>query len=181
MLQITVPISPEGWDEMKQEFVEPQEKILQLEHSLISISKWESKWHKAFLSKNDKTEEEVFDYVKCMTLTPNVDPSIYDHLTADNVKQIKAYIDDPMSATIVPKGPEGKNNHEVVTSELIYYWMISLTIPLECQKWHLNRLLKLIEVCNYKNTPPKKRSKSEIMRSNAALNAARRRQSGSRG
>ena len=103
MLQITVPISPEGWDEVKQEFVEPQEKILQLEHSLISISKWESKWHKAFLSKNDKTEEEVFDYVKCMTLTQNVDPSVYDHLTADNVNQIKAYIDDPMSATIVMK------------------------------------------------------------------------------
>lgn len=181
MLQIVVPISPEGWDERKQEFVEPEEKILQLEHSLISISKWESKWHKAFLSKNEKTDEETFDYIKCMTLTQNVDPSIYDHLTTDNVNQIKAYIDDPMSASIVPKSPEGKNNHEVVTSELIYYWMISLTIPLECQKWHLNRLLKLIEVCNYKNTPPKKRSKSEIMRSNAALNAARRRQYGTRG
>lgn len=181
MLQIVVPISPEGWDERKQEFVEPEEKILQLEHSLISISKWESKWHKAFLSKNEKTDEETFDYIKCMTLTQNVDPSIYDHLTTDNVNQIKAYIDDPMSASIVPKPSEGKNNHEVVTSELIYYWMISLTIPLECQKWHLNRLLKLIEVCNYKNTPPKKRSKSEIMRSNAALNAARRRQYGTRG
>jgi hypothetical protein len=181
MLQIVVPISPEGWDERKQEFVEPEEKILQLEHSLISISKWESKWHKAFLSKNEKTDEETFDYIKCMTLTQNVDPSIYDHLTTDNVNQIKAYIDDPMSASIVPKSSEVKNNHEVVTSELIYYWMISLTIPLECQKWHLNRLLKLIEVCNYKNTPPKKRSKSEIMRSNAALNAARRRQYGTRG
>lgn len=181
MLQILVPTSPEGWDEENQEFIEPKTKELQLEHSLISISKWESKWHKAFLSNNDKTEEELLDYIKFMTLTSNVDCDIYNYLTIENIKSIKNYIYDPMSATIVPKMPGNKNNREVVTSELIYYWMISLGIPMECQKWHLNRLLKLIEVCNYKNTPPKKRSKSEIMRSNAALNAARRRQYGTRG
>lgn len=181
MLQISIPISPEGWDEEKQEFVEPQEKILQLEHSLVSVSKWESKWHKAFLTNNSKTDEEMFDYIRCMTITQNVDPSLYNYLTANNVEQIKAYIEDPMSATIISKGSEGKSNREIVTSELIYYWMISLNIPMECQKWHLNRLLKLIEVCNIKNTPPKKRSKSDIMRSNAALNAARRKQLGTKG
>ena len=181
MLQITVPISPEGWDEERQEFVDPQVKILQLEHSLVSISKWESKWHKAFLSKKDKTEEEIFDYVKCMTLTQNVDPSVYDHLTVDNVNQIKAYIEDPMTATVINTNSSDKSNKETVTSELIYYWMIALNIPSEYQKWHINRLLKLIEVCNIKNSPPKKRSKSDIMRSNAALNAARRKQLGTRG
>ena len=181
MLQITVPISPEGWDEERQEFVDSQVKTLQLEHSLVSISKWESKWHKAFLSKKDKTEEEIFDYIKCMTLTQNVDPSVYDHLTVDNVNQIKAYIEDPMTATVINTNSSDKSNKETVTSELIYYWMIALNIPSEYQKWHINRLLKLIEVCNVKNSPPKKRSKSDIMRSNAALNAARRKQLGTRG
>lgn len=182
MLQIVVPISPEGWDERKQEFVEPETKILQLEHSLVSISKWEAKWHKPFLSKNDKTDEETFDYIKCMTLTQNVDPSVYDHLTVTNVDQIKEYIENPMSATTVNIRSEDKNNNkEVVTSELIYYWMIALNIPSEYQKWHLNRLLKLIEVCNVKNAPPKKRSKGDIMRSNAALNAARRKSLGTKG
>ena len=181
MLQITVPISPEGWDEERQEFVDPQVTTLQLQHPLASISKWESKWHKAFLSKKDKTEEEIFDYIKCMTLTQNVDPSVYDHLTVDNVNQIKAYIEDPMTATVINTNSSDKSNKETVTSELIYYWMIALNIPSEYQKWHINRLLKLIEVCNVKNSPPKKRSKSDIMRSNAALNAARRKQLGTRG
>ena len=181
LLQITVPISPEGWDEERQEFVDPQVKTLQLEHSLVSISKWESKWHKAFLSKKDKTEEEIFDYIKCMTLTQNVDPSVYDHLTVDNVNQIKAYIEDPMTATVINTNSSDKSNKETVTSELIYYWMIAVNIPSEYQKWHINRLLKLIEVCKVKNSPPKKRSKSNIMRSNAALKAARRKQLGTRG
>lgn len=181
MLQITIP-AVEAWDESRQEFVGVKEQTLQLEHSLVSLSKWESRWHKAFLSKNDKTEEELRDYIRCMTLTQNVNPNVYLFLTNENLRQIKEYIDDPMSATVITSTPRGnKSSREVVTSELIYYWMIALNIPPEYQKWHLNRLLKLIEVCNIKNTPPKKRSKSEIMRSNAALNAARRRQYGSRG
>lgn len=181
MLQITIP-AVEAWDESRQEFVGVKEQTLQLEHSLVSLSKWESRWHKAFLSKNDKTEEELRDYIRCMTLTQNVNPNVYLFLTNENLRQIKEYIDDPMSATVITSTPSGnKSSREIVTSELIYYWMIALNIPPEYQKWHLNRLLKLIEVCNIKNTPPKKRSKSEIMRSNAALNAARRRQYGSRG
>lgn len=181
MLQIVVPISPEGWDERRQEFVAPRTQILQLEHSLVSLRKWESKWCKPFLSKTDKTDEEVLDYVKCMTLTQHVDPEIYDHLTADNYREINKYIEAPMTATTFSEDKTSKGSREIVTAELIYHWMIALNIPFECQKWHLNSLLTLIRVCNIKNSPPKKMSKSDLMRRNAALNASRRRQHNSRG
>lgn len=181
MLQITIPVSPEGWDEEKQEFVTPKEQTLQLEHSLVSLSKWESKWCKAFLTKAPKTPEETLDYIRCMTLTQNVNPDVYNHITTANVEQVNDYIGAPMTATYFSEDKKGKSNNEVVTSELIYYWMIALNIPFECQKWHLNRLLTLIRVCNIKNAPPKKRSTKEIMSRNAALNAARRKQFNSRG
>lgn len=181
MLQVVVPMSPEGWDDEKQEFVEPKTVVLELEHSLVSVSKWESKWKKAFLSKKEKTNEEIFDYVKCMTLTPDVDPEVYSHLTAANFKAIQEYIDDSMTATYFSEEKGGKRSNEVVTAELVYYWMIALTIPFECQYWHLNKLLTLVRVCNVKNQPPKKTSKSEIMKRNAALNEARRKQLNSRG
>ena len=174
MLTITVPISPEGWDEVKQEFVEPKTQTLQLEHSLVSLSKWESKWQKPFYSKKEMSEEETLDYIKCMTLTKNVDPDVYNHLTNENVKDVIDYIGNPMTATTFGKDDKTQNNREVITSELIYYWMSSSNIPFECQKWHLNRLITLIRVCSIKNTPPKKRSKRDIMSRNAALNAARR-------
>lgn len=181
MLQVVVPMSPEGWDDEKQEFVEPKTVVLELEHSLVSVSKWESKWKKAFLSKKEKTSEEIFDYIKCMTLTPNVDPEVYSHLTAANFKAIQEYIDDSMTATYFSEEKGGKRSNEVVTAELVYFWMIALTIPFECQHWHLNKLLTLVRVCNIKNQPPKKTSKSEIMKRNAALNEARRKQLNSRG
>ena len=181
MLTITVPISPEGWDEEKQEFVEPKSQTLQLEHSLVSLSKWESKWQKPFYSKKDMSNEETLDYIKCMTLTKNVDPDVYNHLTQENIKTILDYIGNPMTATTFGKETNSGNNREVITSELIYYWMIASNIPFECQKWHLNRLITLIRVCSIKNTPPKKRSKRDIMSRNAALNAARRKQFNSNG
>ena len=181
MLTIDVPISPEGWDDEKQEFVEPKTQTLQLEHSLVSLSKWESKWHKPFYSKKELTSEELLDYIRCMTLTKNADPDVYNHLTEKNVKEIKDYIDDPMTATTFSKDGKGPGNGEIVTSELIYYWMIASNIPFECQKWHLNRLITLIRVCGVKNTPPKKRSKRDIMSRNAALNAARRKQMNTKG
>lgn len=176
MLQITVPVSPEGWDEKKQEFIEPKVQILQLEHSLISLSKWESKWCKPFLSSKEKTSEETMDYIKCMTITQNVDPDVYNHLTAKNIEDINNYIYAPMTATTFSEDRNGKSNREIITSELVYYWMVALQIPFECQKWHLNRLLTLIRVCNVKNQPPKKMSKRDVMSRNAALNAARRKQ-----
>lgn len=180
MLQITIP-AMELWDENTQEFVYGKEQTLQLEHSLVSLSKWESKWHKAFLTNVEKTVEETLDYIKCMTLTQNVKPEVYNRLTQENIIQVNEYIQAPMTATVFSEDKNGKRSREVVTSELIYYWMIALNIPFECQKWHLNRLLTLIRVCNIKNEPPKKRSKRDIMSRNAALNAARRQQYNTKG
>lgn len=179
MLRITIPAA-EQWDERKQEFISTKECSIQLEHSLVSLSKWESKWNKPFLGKDNKTEEEIIDYVRCMTITQNVDPNVYYAMSNDNIKAIRNYIDEPMTATTI-KEMGSKTNREIITSELIYYWMIALNIPFECQKWHLNRLLTLIRVCNIKNQPPKKMKQSEIMRQNAALNAARKKQLNSRG
>lgn len=173
MLQITVP-EVEYWDEKNEEFISTKEVTLSLEHSLVSLSKWESKWHKAFLGKEEKTTEELIDYIKCMTLTQNVSDEVYNRLNSDNVQKIKEYIEDSHTATFIYDDPNAPKSRETVTSELIYYWMVALNIPFECQKWHLNRLLTLIRVCNIKNKPPKKMSQRQIMSRNAALNAARR-------
>lgn len=181
MLRLVVQLSPEGWDEQKEEFVEAKTQVLQLEHSLVSLSKWESKWCKPFLTDNNKTEEELLDYIKFMTLTQNVDPEVYSHLSRENYQQINDYINAPMTATTFSENRQGKRNREVITSELIYYWMVALNIPFECQKWHLNRLITLVRVCNIKNEPPKKRSKRETASNYAALNAARRKQFNSKG
>lgn len=181
MLQITIrPF--ELWDEVKQEFISYKKaQVLQLEHSLISISKWEQKWHKAFLSKNDKTYEETIYYIQCMTLTQNVDPISYYFISDDDMNRINEYISDSMTATFFMEDKKPARSSEIVTSELIYYWMITLGIPFECQKWHLNRLLTLIKICQIKNAPPKKRSKRDIMAQNAALNAARRKRLNTKG
>lgn len=180
MLRIEIP-ERELFDEATSSFITAKRASLQLEHSLVSLSKWESKYCKAFLSKQDKTFKETLDYVKCMTLTQNVDPEVYNYLTNSNIDQVNQYIEAPMTATYFSKDKTGKTNSEQITAELIYYWMIALNIPFECQKWHLNRLLTLIRVCNIKNQPPKKRSRKEIMNRNAALNAARRKQLNTRG
>ena len=181
MLRLAIPISTEGWDEKTETFVEPVYRTIQLEHSLVSLSKWESKWCKPFLTKQNKTYEETVDYIKCMTLTQNVDPEVYKHLTDDNIDKVNAYIDAPMTATWFTEDKKSKSSREQVTSEIIYYWMISLGIPFECQKWHLNRLLTLIKVCNIKNQPSKKMSMKDVISRNAALNAARRKQLNSKG
>lgn len=180
MLQIVIP-SSEQYDEEKQEFVYTKEYTLQLEHSLVSISKWESKWCKSFLTSKDKSYEETLDYIKCMTLTQNLDSQVFNNLSNDSIEKINKYIEAPMTATFFSEDKSSKSNREIVTSELIYYWMIALNIPFECQKWHLNRLLTLIRVCNIKNQPPKKRSRKEIMSRNAALNASRRNQLNTKG
>lgn len=172
MLQITIPAMNDLWDERNQQFLSIKETTIQLEHSLLSISKWESKWNKSFINTKDKTEDELIDYIKCMTITKNVDPNIYVCLTAENIQEIVNYINAPMTATTIRD--TGKSNHEIVTSELIYYWMISLNIPVKFEKWHLNRLITLIRVCSIKNQPAKKMSRGEIMQRNAALNAARK-------
>ena len=181
MLRLVVPISPEGWDEQKEEFVEAKTQVLQLEHSLVSLSKWESKWCKPFLSNEQKSDEEILDYIKYMTLTQNINTDVYAHLTTDNFKEIDRYINAPMTATTFSEDKNNRHSREIITSELIYYWMVALNIPFECQKWHLNRLLTLIRVCNVKNQPPKKMSKRNTASRYAQLNAARRQQLGTRG
>ena len=167
------------WDERNQQFLSIKETTIQLEHSLLSISKWESKWNKSFINTKDKTEDELIDYIKCMTITKNVDPNIYVCLTAENIQEIVNYINAPMTATTIRD--TGKSNHEIVTSELIYYWMISLNIPVKFEKWLLNRLITLIRVCSIKNQPAKKMSRGEIMQRNAALNAARKKRWNTKG
>lgn len=181
MLQLIIPDSDELWDEKKEEFVYRKGQTLQLEHSLVSLAKWESKWCVPFLSKKDKTLEETLDYIKCMTIMQNVNPEVYLNLTQENVDAVNAYINAPMTATYFSNEKATGPNNEQVTSEIIYYWMIALNIPPEYQKWHLNRLLTLIKVCNIKNQPPKKHSRREIMRRNTALNAERRKRLGTKG
>lgn len=185
-LPITIPKGTKQlYNEQKNEFTDiviPKDIELVLEHSLVSISKWESKWHKPFLSKEPKTTEETLDYIRCMTITQNIKPEVYLCLTDKNIKEIKDYIDNPMTATTIRQDPNAPRSREIVTSELIYYWLITLGMDIEVfQKWHLNRLLTLINVCNIKNSPPKKMSQRQLMNRNTALNAARRRQLNSRG
>lgn len=180
MLQIVVP-EIELFDEASSEFISLNEQPLLLEHSLVSLSKWESKWNKAFLSSAEKSTEEIIDYVRCMTITKGVNPLTYKCLTSDNLNAINEYINAPMTAThFYNERKVNPMSRDVVTSELIYYWMIAFNIPFECQKWHLNRLLTLIKVCNLKSDT-KKMSKSEIMRRNKALNEARKRKLNTKG
>lgn len=181
MLYITIPAT-ELWDEINQEFITTKATTLQLEHSLVSISKWEAKWQKPFLTKDPKTSEETLDYIKCMTLTQNVNPKTYERLSYQNVTDINNYVESAMTATTINDQKTTRpGNQEQITSELIYYWMIALNIPFECQKWHLNRLLMLIRVCNIKNKPPEKIGRRERLSRNAALNAARRKQLNTKG
>lgn len=173
MLKVTVPPG-EFYDSVKNEFRVTKEQELTLEHSLVSISKWESKWCKPFLSATKMSQDEVLDYIRCMTLTQNVDPMVYYAITSDVFKEITDYMNRPMTATTFRKNDASSSSSEVITSEIIYYWMIELGIPIEFAKWHINRLLTLIRVCNIKRQPPKSIPKSELYARNKALNDARR-------
>ena len=179
MLKVTIP-AIEFYDEEINEFLSSKEQTIQLEHSLVSLSKWESKWNKPFLSKEAKSTKETIDYIRCMTITQNVDNFIYENLSESIVKEISEYIEKPMTATTF-SALKHSPTREVITAELIYYWMITLNIPFECQKWHLNKLLTLINVCSIKNSPPKKMSSREIIDRNRALNELRKKNMDSRG
>ena len=181
MLTIFVP-AKEVWDEKSEQFITTNACTLQLEHSLVSLSRWEAKWCKAFLSEFvEKTDEEAIDYIRCMTIN-HVTSDVYYALSSDDIQKIADYINAPMTATTFSDQQKyGPRNRDVVTSELIYYWMVALQIPFECQKWHLNRLLTLIQVCNIKNQPPKKMKRADILSRNASLNAARRAKLGTKG
>lgn len=177
--EITIP-AMEFYDERKNEFVEIKEQTIVIKHSLVSLSKWEAKWHKPFLSSVQKSWDESIDYVRCMTLTQKVNPLVYSAITPAIFNEINEYIDDPMTARKF-REDENRGRSEPITSELIYYWMISLGIPMECQKWHLNRLLALIRLCSIKNTPPKKGHSMNYLQQRNALNASRRKALHSRG
>ena len=179
MKKIVVP-SKEFFNEETSEFVTTKETTLCIEHSLLSISKWESIWHIPFLQKKPKTTEQAISYIECMTINGPIDKNVYSALSNQNLHDVQMYIDDPMTATTF-SDIGGKKSNEVITSELIYYWMIALNIPFECQKWHINRLLTLIRVCNIKNSPPKKMSKQSVLSRNRALNEARRKRLGTKG
>ena len=174
MLSITIE-STELFDESKNEFIQIKGQTIQLEHSLVSISKWESKWKKPYLVKNPpKTKEEALDYVRCMTITQNVNPMLYKCLSVQNFQDIQAYIEDPMSATTFPK--DTRINRDIITSEVIYYAMFANNVPLDCQKWHLNRLLNVLKIFSIQNQPKKKMSKAQIMERNRAINEMRKAQ-----
>jgi len=175
MLQLEIP-TREFFDEDSSSFVVYTKESLQVEHSLVSLSKWESKWCKPFLSQTPKTHEEMVDYIRCMTIAQNVKPETLLYLPQSTFDAIDAYINAPMTATWFNDNKTTSKGREIITSELIYYWMVSHSIPFECQKWHLNRLLTLIRVCNIKNQPQKKQSQKEMLANRTALNQSRKSQ-----
>lgn len=178
-LQIFVP-GRELYNRQTCEFITVKDTNLLLEHSLVSISKWESKWEIPYLTRKEKTDEQVLDYIRCMTLTKNVDPNVYLALTERNLLDIRDYIEKKQTATTINHtGQKGSNR--VVTSELIYCWMIMQNIPKEFEKWPLNRLMTLIEVCGIENNPKKKRGFKETQDYYSKINKARRAKYGSKG
>lgn len=188
MLDIIIPEQHyEFYDDINEVFLPPinvKETKIQIEHSLISIRKWEQKWQKPFLQNVEKTYEEITDYIRCMTLTHGIDPEVYRWIPKSVIKEVIEYINNPMTATWFSDNNlvgAQKNSRETVTAEIIYYWMIALNIPIEFQKWHLNQLLTLIKVVNIKNGKPKKMNKRDAARERAALNKKRREQFNSNG
>ena len=175
MLKLTIP-GTEYFDPESSTFETVGDVELELEHSLVSLSKWESKYKRPFLSNEKKTIEETFYYIEAMIISPIYPSDIVRRLTDKEISQINDYIESTESATTFGIMPERKGVGEVITSELIYYWMVAFTIPFECERWHLNRLFALVRICNIKNQKQKKMSKSEIARRNRDLNDLRRAQ-----
>jgi hypothetical protein len=179
MLKVTVVLE-EGYDEQTQEFVVMSSRELKLEHSLVSLSKWESQFEKPFLSTEEKTQDEILWYIRAMSHA-EIPPEVFAKITPGNISDIQSYISAKMTATWFKEEKAATFSREVITAELIYYWMIGLSVPFECQHWHLNRLLTLIRVCNEKNKPAKKRSARDIAAERRSINEARLKATGSRG
>lgn len=173
------------WDPVNERFLKEKDIPLTLEHSLLSISKWEQKWKIHFLGNKNLTPEQFIDYIRCMCITPNIDPGIFPKIPQDIVKEIIAYIEDPMTATVITEPPGTKPNQnriKIITNEVVYYWMSALQIPFDpCERWHFNRLMTLIRVASIEQQPDKKMSRKDAMAQQRALNAARRAKHGTRG
>lgn len=181
MLQITLP-SGRFFDEETEDFVVFPQVTLKLEHSLISIHKWESKWHKSYLNNQNPSIEEQLDYIRCMSLDPNFDITVFGRMKSNDFAKIREYISSPMTATVIHRKKDQRNaSDQFVTAELIYYWMIQFGIPFECNKWHLNQLLTLIEICSIKQNTGNKMNKRDAALMRAAANESRRKKLGSRG
>lgn len=176
MLKLKVQMGPEGFDNITQKFVEPETYTLELEHSLASLSKWEAKYEKPFLTDKEKTAEETLGYIKAMVLNDDVPDEVWSNLSMHNLQDINDYINAKMTATwFAEKKPIGPNR-ETITAELIYYWLVALQIPFETQYWHLGKLMTLIKVCNAKNEPPKKMNRRELNQRHREINERRRRE-----
>lgn len=180
MLTINVP-SVESFDEENQVFLYAEETKLELEHSLVSLSKWEQVWEKPFLGEDKKTTQETIGYVIAMCQTPNVDREVFNRLSDENISEINQYVDAKMTATWFRENGPPTANREIITSEIIYHWMFALHIPLECEHWHLSRLFTLIKVINEKNQPAKKQNAQEAAQRNREINARRRAELGTSG
>jgi len=180
MLKIII-LGTEYYNEETETFESVGDFELKLEHSLISLSKWESKHQVPFLTNQSKTSREIFSYIESMIINKNYPEDLFNRLSRKNIEEIYKYIDSKESATTFGTMPERKGRGEVITAELIYYWMVAFNIPFECEKWHLNRLFALIRICNIKNTKPKKMTRTEIAQRNRELNDQRRAQLGTRG
>lgn len=179
MLRIIV--GDEGFNDETNEFVTVDPVVIELEHSLVSLSKWESKFEKPFLGREEKTKEETFEYLKMMVLTEDLPDSIFEKFSQENIQEIKEYIDSKQSATIFTEIGRGRGKEEVITSELIYYWMIAFTIPFVCEHWHLNRLLTLVRICGIKSGKQKKMPKGQLAQQYRELNERRKAEMGTRG
>jgi hypothetical protein len=174
--------STEALDESTNQFIQIGGTFIELEHSLVSLQAWESKWEKPFLGDDEKTEEMLLDYVKYMARTPNLPPEIFEQFSPQNFDEINTYFNAKMTATFFAESSRpAPGKKEIITAEVIYFWMVSLQVPFECQHWHLNQLLTLIRVCNEKNAPKKKSSQAEIVERNRRLNAARKKAMNTRG
>lgn len=176
MLKLDIKISDELYDDIKEEFIPPVIKTIELEHSLISLSKWESKFEKPFLGLKEKTTEDILGYIYCMIVTPDYPHDIVSKFSQENLEVVQEYIDAKMTATWFPEEKNQRPNREVITSEVIYYWLTTYQIPWEAQYWHLNRLFTLIKVFNAKNSKPTKMSRAEMLAQRKALNDQRKQQ-----
>lgn len=179
MLKIEVP-DKEFYDNKTETFFTIKGDFLLLEHSLKAISNWESKWKKPFLVDTPKTVEESIDYIRCMTLN-DVDPQIYTILPNSVMPKVQKYIETEQTATTIIDHSPRRARREVITSELIYYWMFSQQVPLECETWHLSRLITLLQICSIKNAPGKKMKNKEVANQYRSLNAARKKSLGTSG